>query len=64
MYQGLLSRKQIRKMLRYFIIFLAVFISSQYIPECSISYSTAFIMAAIASITFCIIDMYFPLIKN
>ena len=64
MYQGLISRKQVRKMLRYFIMFLAVFISSQYIPECNVSYATAFIMATIASITFCIIDMYFPLLKN
>jgi uncharacterized MnhB-related membrane protein len=58
----LVSRKRLRKFLRYIIMFLTVFISTQYIPECSINYNTAFIMAAIASIVFCIIDMYFPVL--
>jgi len=59
---GIISRKSIRKVLRYMILFLSVFISSQYIPECGISYETAFIMGAVASISFAIIDMYFPTI--
>lgn len=58
------SRKRARKLLRYLIIFLSVFLSSQYIPECSISYTTAFILATIAAVTFSVIDMYFPLITN
>ena len=60
--QKLVSRKRLRKFLRYIIMFLSLFIATQYIPECSIGYQTAFIMAAIASITFCIIDMYFPVL--
>jgi len=62
MLDGLVSRKTLRKMLRYLIMFLAVFITSQYIPECTISYETAFIMASVASIAFSIIDMYFPIL--
>jgi hypothetical protein len=60
----LISRKKLRKILRYFIMFTAVFIASQYTPECSISYQTSFIMATIGAVVFAIIDMYFPLIPN
>lgn len=59
-----ISRKKARKMLRYLILFLSVFISSQYIPECSISYQTAFIMASVASVAFVVIDMYFPVLAD
>ena len=52
MFNKLISKKQTRKILRYLIMFLAVFISSQYIPECDVGYETAFIMASVASITF------------
>ncbi len=62
--QKLISKKRVRKILRYFIMFFSLFISTQYIPECPINYSTSFMMAAIAAITFCIIDMYFPIICN
>lgn len=58
----LVSRKRTRKFLRYIIMFLVLFVASQYIPECSISYKTALIMAFIASITFSILDMFFPII--
>lgn len=58
----LISRKRLRKFLRYIIMFFAVFVSTQYVPECSVTYETAFIMAAIAAITFCVIDMYFPIL--
>ena len=61
---NIISRKNLRKLLRYLIMFLAVFISSQYIPECTISYTTAFIMATIAAITFAVIDIQFPLLTN
>lgn len=61
---GLISRKKLRKLLRYIIMFLAVFISSQFIPECTISYPTAFIMASVAAVTFTIIDMQFPLLTS
>lgn len=64
MFNGFISRKTIRNILRYLIMFLAVFIASQYTPECPISYETAFIMASIAAITFAIIDMYFPVLCN
>lgn len=57
-----ISRKKLRKLMRYLIMFLSVFIASQFIPECSISYTTAFIMASIAAVTFSIIDIYFPLL--
>lgn len=60
--QKLVSKKRLRKFLRYVIMFLSLFIATQYIPECPVTYQTAFIMAAIASITFCIIDMYFPVL--
>jgi hypothetical protein len=62
--QKLISKKRLRKCMRYIIMFLSLFISTQYIPECSINYSTSFMMAAIAAITFCIIDMYFPILCN
>lgn len=62
MIDKLVSKKKLRKFLRYIILFLAVFISSQYIPECTVSYTTAFIMATVASISFVIIDMQFPII--
>jgi len=64
MLNNLISKKQMRKILRYLIMFSAVFISTQHIPECSVSYETAFIMASIASITFAIIDMYFPVLTD
>jgi len=57
-----ISRKRLRKFLRYIIMFLSLFIATQYIPECQITYQTAFIMAAIASITFGIIDSYIPIL--
>ena len=58
----IISRKRARRLLRYLILFLAVFISSQYIPECKVSYTTAFIMATVATVAFVIIDLYFPVI--
>lgn len=64
MFNKLISKKQARKILRYLIMFLAVFIASQYIPECDVGYETAFIMASVASITFTIIDMYFPILNG
>ena len=64
MYNGLVSRKQLRKILRYLIMALAVFIASQFIPECSINYTTSFVMATVAAVSFTIIDMYFPLIPQ
>lgn len=60
--QKLISKKRLRKALRYVIMFLVLFIATQYVPECPVSHQTAFIMAAIASITFCMIDMYFPVL--
>lgn len=62
MWNKIISRKNIRRFLRYAIMFLTVFIASQYIPECKISYATAFIMATVAVVTFAIIDMYYPLL--
>lgn len=59
---GLVSRKTVRNMLRYLIMFLSVFIASQYIPECGVSHETAFIMAAVAATSFTLIDMYFPVL--
>jgi hypothetical protein len=64
MWNGVVSRKTVRRFLRYIIMFFAVFITSQYIPECPISYTTAFIMATTAAITFSIIDMYYPLLAE
>ena len=58
----LVSKKKLRKFLRYVIMFLVLFISTQYIPECTVSYETAGIMAMVASVTFCVIDMYFPVL--
>ena len=62
MNEKLLTKKRMRRFIRYLIIFLVVFISTQYIPECSITYITAFIIGTIASMTFAILDMYFPLL--
>ena len=56
-----LSRKTFRRVLRYFIMFFVVFIATQFIPECKVSYQTAFILAATSTIVFAILDMYFPL---
>ena len=62
MLNGTISRKSIRKFLRYMIMFFSVFITTQYIPECSISYITAFILGTTAALTFTIIDIYYPLL--
>ncbi|MCJ7638169.1 MAG: hypothetical protein MUO21_11830 [Nitrososphaeraceae archaeon] len=43
---------------------MAVFIASQFIPECIISYTTAFVMATVAAVAFSIIDIYFPLLPT
>jgi len=43
-------------------MFFSVFITTQYIPECSISYTTAFILGTTAALTFTIIDIYYPLL--
>ncbi len=59
-----ISRKKLRKLMRYLIMFLAVLISLQFIPECSISYYTAFMVAMIAAISFAVIDIYFPLLPT
>lgn len=64
MWDKVISRKTIRRFLRYIIMFFAVFITSQYIPECKISYATAFIMATTAVVTFAIIDIYYPLLAE
>lgn len=61
---GIVSRKTVRNFLRYLIMFLAVFIMSQYVPECPISYETALIMGFVSAVTFSIIDMYFPVVGN
>ncbi|ARF09855.1 hypothetical protein Indivirus_4_27 [Indivirus ILV1] len=58
----LISKKKLRKLMRYIIMFLSVFISSQFIPECTISYTTAFSIASVAAVAFAIIDMQFPLL--
>jgi hypothetical protein len=62
--QKILSRKRVRKFLRYAIMFLVLMISTQYIPDCNVNYKTSFILAAIGAIAFCIIDMYFPILCN
>lgn len=60
----LIQKKQARKFLRYVLMFAALFIATQYIPECSISNETSGVIAIIAAVTFAIIDMYFPIICN
>ena len=62
MWNNLISKNSLRKLLRYLILFAAVFIASQYTPECKVGYTTSFIMATIAAITFAITDMYFPIL--
>ena len=62
MWNNLISKNNLRKLLRYLILFTAVFIASQFTPECRVSYTTSFIMASIAAITFAITDMYFPIL--
>lgn len=59
---NLFKKKQLRKVLRYLLMFTAVFIVSHYAPECKISDKTAFIMGAIAAIVFACIDMWFPIL--
>lgn len=62
MSEKIISKKKMRRFLRYLILFFVVFITTQYIPQCTISYSTAFILGTIAALTFSILDMYFPLL--
>jgi hypothetical protein len=61
MQDKIISKKQARKFLRYLLMFSAVFIASQYAPECQISTATSFIMGTIAAVVFVIIDLYFPI---
>jgi len=62
MWNHLIQKQVLRKLLRYLIVFTAVFIASQYTPECTVSYKTAFIMATVAVTAFVIVDSYFPII--
>lgn len=56
----LISKKKIRRFLRYVIMFLVIFIASQYVPNSCIDYNSAFILSTIAAITFTILDLHFP----
>ena len=58
----IISRKTLRRVLRYFIMYLVVFLVALYIPECKISLTTAFIIAVISTVVFCLLDMFFPLV--
>lgn len=62
MNRKLISRKSLRRFLRYIVMFFVVFILALYIPECKVSLSTAFILAVISTVVFCLLDMYFPLV--
>jgi hypothetical protein len=59
--QKLVSKKRLRKALRYVLMFLVLFVACQYIPECT-NYKTSFIIATIACVAFTIIDMHFPVL--
>ncbi len=59
---NLIEKQKLRKILRYLIVFSSVFLASQFIPECRISFATSFILATISAIAFCITDMYFPIL--
>jgi hypothetical protein len=59
-----ISKKYIRRFLRYIIMFFILFLASQYIPECKISYESAFILSTIGAISFALLDMYYPLVPN
>ena len=62
MWNNLISKNVLRKLLRYLILFAAVFIASQFTPECKVGYATSFVMATIAAVTFAITDLYFPVV--
>ena len=58
----LISRKTLRRFMRYIVMFLVVFILALYIPECKVSIATAFILAVISTVVFSLLDMFFPLV--
>ena len=58
----IISRKTLRKTLRYLVMFLVVFIAVMFIPECPVAVTTAFILAVVSTVVFCLLDMYFPLV--
>lgn len=58
---GLISKKKIRRVLRYLIMFLTVFLSTEYIFGSDIDHSKVFILSTIVTIVFCILDVYYPL---
>lgn len=61
MCSSIISKKKLRKMLRYIALFLTVYLSTQYISDCS-NKESSLIIATIAAIAFVIIDMYFPVL--
>lgn len=58
----LLSKRTLRRLLRYLLMFFTIYIATQLIQECPINPSTSFIIATIAVIVFALLDIYFPLI--
>lgn len=58
------NNKYQRRLFRFIIIFLIVFISTRFIQECPINYTTSFIISTVSIIIFSLLDMYFPLIVS
>lgn len=57
-----MDKKTARKLLRYIIMFAVIFLVTQLIPECGVRFETSFILATIGTITFALMDMFYPVI--
>lgn len=57
----IISKKKLRKMLRYFIMYLAVYLLAQYVVDCN-TQNSSLIIAVSAAVVFVFIDMYFPVL--
>lgn len=55
-------KKILRKLLRYVVIFLIIILACRFVPSQEINFGEIFIIAVMGAITFCILDMYYPIV--
>ena len=52
----------VQKILKYFIMFSSLFLSLSFIPSNNVRTSDIIILSTIGVITFCVLDMYLPVV--
>jgi hypothetical protein len=58
----LISKKKLRKMLRYTVMFLAIVLLLKLVPTIDIDNMSVLIISTITAITFVLLDIYYPII--